>query len=65
MRYSFFYLFLISRATYVVFNKSHMFIRRNLVADLMYLIYLNDIFGPPMGNVGHFYKAIFSHLFLV
>ena len=44
---------------------SHMFVRRNLVADPTNLICLNDIFGPPMGNVGLFYKAIFSHLFLV
>ena len=65
-----FYLFLIPRAMYFMFNKSHMFVRLNLVANLMYVIYVNntlplalavheitDIFGPPMVETtkrGHF-----------
>ena len=27
---------------YFVFNKSHMFVRLNLVANLMYIIYVNN-----------------------
>ena len=27
---------------YFVFNKSHMFVRLNLVANLMYIIYINN-----------------------
>ena len=37
-----FYLFIIPRAMYFVFNKSNMFIRLNLVANLMYIIYVNN-----------------------
>ena len=44
-----FYLFLISRAMYFVFNKSHMFVRLNLVANLMFIyIYVNNTL--PLGT---------------
>ena len=37
-----FYRFLILRAMYFVFNKSHILVRLNLVANLIYVMYLNN-----------------------
>ena len=43
-----FYLFLIPRAMYFVLNKSHMFVRLNLVANLMYIREVKiDVYGRP------------------
>ena len=44
-----FYLFLIPRAMYFVPNKSHMFVRLNLVANLMYIREVKiDVYGRPV-----------------
>ena len=46
-----FYTFLIPQAVYFVFNKSNMFFRLNLVANLMYFIYVNNTL--PLALVVH------------
>ena len=56
---------------YFVFNKSHMFVRLNLVANLMYIIYVNntlplatDLYMKLHTELGRLWPyLIFSHSF--